>query len=389
MCISRQKGVRRGTLAARLRLIDARECVFRKRRTFFFQFFFAVSRPGRYPGANLWVLYYSAALLQYFRNNQFLTGSLLVFYALLVRLPAWWVPAGELNGRDPGAGLWGRAYLRLGQDSPTVNVLLATGVVIAVALLTNYLVMLHRMSKEPTQLPGLFVILLWSVSPALVGLHSIQPASFFLLLAVGSVFDLYQARSHSLAAFNAGLWLGIAVLFNTYFFIFIILLVGGGFSLGRVRPRMIPQIVIGALLPAFLLGSWFYFRGAYADFLVVQRPDFFGFRPGEEAYWNLGGLAYLVTALSFVLFRQFANVKMLVISGRKKVNLLYVWMLIALIALLCHSTFDFSAAQLLVVPLGALLSMSFARGRARTGEAAHLLMLVIALLLNVYPILVQ
>lgn len=314
---------------------------------------------------------------------------MLIFYALLLRLPAWWLPAGELNGRDAGAGILGKAYIQLGINSPVINILLPTLLLFITALFVNRLIIKHRMSEKPSQLPGLFVIMIGSVSPALLGLHSIQPANFFLLLAIRSAYGLYQAQKGNMAAFNAGVWLGIAILFNVYFVVFFLLILIAIFSLSSFSGRLFFQLLSGSLSPLFLAGTWYFWKGNYDVFQTVQLGKFFGFIPGNEAYWNLGGLAFVITALTFAVFRQFANVKMLVIAGRKKVSIIYSWMLLCLLCLLVHHTFDFATAQLLTIPLGILISMSFARGSRSTGEAAHLVMVVCCLGLCIYPILIQ
>ncbi|PHI19347.1 hypothetical protein CEQ90_13400 [Lewinellaceae bacterium SD302] len=328
-------------------------------------------------------------MLQFFRSTQFYSSFALIFYALLLRLPAWWIPTGELNGRDTGAGVWGRAYLEWGASTPALNVLLPTLLIFLTALLANHVITNHRMSEKPSQLAGLFIILISSVSPALLGVHSLQPANFFLLLALGSVFTIYQSSKTKMAVFNAGFWLGIAVLFNAYYLIFLLLLFIAGLQLNSLSGKMLLRFTIGCLLPLFIVGTYYFWYDKLEAFHEAQFGNFFYPLPSREAIWNLGGFCFLLTALSFSLFRQFANVKMLVIAGRKKVSIIYSWLLLSGLCLLLHGAFDFASAQLMVVPLGILLSLSFARGKSATGEAAHLVMLVIALALCCYPILIR
>ncbi len=307
----------------------------------------------------------------------------------MLRLPAWWIPTGELNGLDPGAGIWGRVYLEWGASAPALNVLLPTFLIFFTALLANYVITDHRMSEKPSQLAGLFIILIASVCPALLGVHSLQPANFFLMLALGSVFTIYQSSKTKMAVFNTGFWLGIAVLFNAYYLLFLLLLFIAGLQLNSLNGKMLLRFTVGCLLPLFIVGTYYFWHGRLEVFQEVQFGNFLYPIPGREALWNLGGFCFLLTALSFSLFRQFANVKMLVIAGRKKISIIYFWLLLSGVCLLLHGAFDFASAQLMVVPLGILLSLSFARGKSATGEAAHLMMLVIALGLCCYPILIR
>lgn len=359
-----------------------------KKQRFFYFFLFILGAQGK-NGINWAGNNHPSPLLQFFRSTQFFSSFGLIFYALLLRLPAWWIPAGELNGRDPGAGVLGLAYLELGASSKLLNILLPTLLIFFTALRANYIITNHRMSEKPSQLAGLFIILLSSVSPALLGVHSLQPANLFLLFALGAVFSIYQRSETKMAVFNAGLWLGIALLFNAYYLVFLLLLFIAGLTLNSLSEKMLLRFIVGSFLPLFIVGTYYFWHGHLDTFLEVQFGSFLYPIPSSESPWNLGGLAFLLTALSFSLFRQFANVKMLVIAGRKKISIIYFWLLLSSICLLLHGPFDFASAQLMVVPLGILLSLSFARGKSATGEAAHLVMLVLALGLCIYPILIQ
>ncbi|MEL6140319.1 MAG: hypothetical protein AAFU67_01735, partial [Bacteroidota bacterium] len=160
-------------------------------------------------------------MLQIFRSNQLYAGLLLIFYVLLLRLPAWWQAAGELNGLDPGAGVLGVWYDRVMSATHTGNILVPIIVLFITAIAANRLTAKEQMSRKVTQFPGLFILLIASMSPTLLGAHSTQPASLMVLLGLFPAMRLYRTNQADFLRFNTGLWLGLAVLFNVYYLIFL------------------------------------------------------------------------------------------------------------------------------------------------------------------------
>jgi len=327
-------------------------------------------------------------LLQIFRSNQLYSGLLLIFYVLLLRLPAWWAAAGELNGLDPGAGIFGVWYDRVMSATRAGNILVPIFVLFVTAIAANRLAAKERMSRKVTQFPGLFILLVASMSPALLGAHSTQPASLMLLIGLFPAMRLYRTTQADFLRFNTGLWLGIAILFNVYYLIFLAFLVILGSILNTLSPRMILQFVVACLLPSFLIGVSYYWFGQYETFQALQYPSFgrLGFVP--EASWNLGALVVYSGLLGFTLFKQNDNVKLLNFEGRKKVTIIYWWLFFCFPFLLFGAEVDVATLQVMAVPLGILLSLPFSQGSRQAGEAGHLLLALFALILNCLPFIV-
>lgn len=327
-------------------------------------------------------------MIQYFRNNQLYAGLLLIFYVLLLRLSAWWLPIEELSGVDVGAGVFGHWYVSTLAQSKWMSIVIPSIVLFITAITANRLVANERMSRKITQLPGLFILLLASLAPTLIGAHSCQLANLFLLFALFPLFRLYRTSERAVFSFNAGFWLGLAVLCNAYYLVFLLLLVLGGGSLSTLRLRMIFQFITGCFIPIFLTATlYFWFRNE-GFFFERQLPGFGGWSYNQEAIWNLGGVVTFSGVLGFSVFKQASNVKLLNIESRKKVNIIYWWLLFSGLAFILTPVIDAASLQYMVVPLGIILSLPFTRGSRNSVEAGHLFLLLIAILLNVYPLLV-
>ncbi len=324
-------------------------------------------------------------MLQFFRSNQLYAGLLLIFYILLLRLAAWWQPIDLLAAPDLKAGVLGQLLLQWATDRPAANILLGSLVIFATALVANQLVAKERLGRSTNQFPGLFFILLSSLFPALLGLHSIALANFFLLLSLWSSFGLYQKAATAKIAFNAGFWLGVAALFNSTFSVYLILVFLSGAILNTLNFRLLLRFVLGWLSVIWLTAFCYFMQDQLPYFLETQRLKLY--RPQFELadIWNFGGIVTLSAVLGFVIFKQPKNVNMLHIEGRKKVAIIYWWLLLTAFLLLLYPTTDTSQAQLLLLPLGILLSFSFSRASQSAAEAGHLLLYLLAWVFNALP----
>lgn len=326
-------------------------------------------------------------MLQFFRSNQLFASLLLIFYGFLLHLPAWWQAPEVLSGLDNHAGVLGSWANDTLKGNRWVSISLPVVLLFVMAVFANRLAFRERLSRKVTQFPGLFIILVGSIVPATFGLHSLQFANLFLLLSIIAIFRLYRSTDVARQSFNAGFWLGMATLCNAnYAWFFALLLVAAG-TLNTMSLRMLLRILTGVLVPLLLTGTWFFWNGQFSTFLEVQSIGFMLPTFAPEPLWNLGGIVLLSGILGFVLFKQNNNTKLLNIEGRKKINILYWWLLLSLLILPVFGPVDATVIQLIVVPLGFILSLSFSRGGQSAGEAGHLFLLVLLFGFQLLPML--
>lgn len=328
-------------------------------------------------------------MLQFFRSNQLFASLLLIFYGFLLHLPGWWYPQEITSGLDSDSGVWGALVVGFIKKQNWLNISVPVVLLFVSSIFANRLAFRERLSRTVTQFPGLFIIFIGSLFPAISGAHSMQFANLFLLLAIIASFRLYQSHDTAKLLFNAGFWLGIATLFNANyaFFFFLIVLVGG--TLNTLSLRLFFRVLAGVVTPIFLVGVYYFWNGKLDFFMEAQSLAFHLPTVVDERLWNIGGVVVISGVVGFTLFKQNNNTKLLNIQGRKKINLLYWWLFFSLLALPLFAAFDAAVVQLLVVPLGFLLSLSFSRGSESAGEAGHLFLLVLLFSLQLWPMFVQ
>lgn len=324
-------------------------------------------------------------MLQFFRTNHLFASLLLIFYALLLRLPSWWLPSPKQDDGYSAKGILGVAVQNWAAEKTSWPIALSIFLVFITALVANQMVSNERLSRQNTQFAGLFLILLSSLFPALTGLHSMSIANFFLLLSVWSTFKLYKNRYTAKAAFNAGFLLGIACLFDSSFSLYLLWLFIAVAVLNSLHLRLLLRILVGWFTALWLAGSYWYSQGQLAHFLEAQKLSFHLPSFQIATLWNLSGIVVLSSVLGFVLFKNLKNVQFLNIEGQKKVGLLYWWLFFSTFLLFFHSSVNTTHVISLVIPISILLSFSFSRAGKQAAEAGHLLLFLIALVLNCLP----
>jgi hypothetical protein len=200
-------------------------------------------------------------VLSLFRTNQFISNTLLVFYALLLRGLVFFLPAREVSMSHPGI-ISKMVYGWIGQSGWLPD-LVALLLVLLQALLVNVIVAKYRMARTVSLYPGVFYILIVSSFPDFLHLSPVLMANTFLLLVLYELFDSYKKYTAAGSLYNIGLWLGVAALFY-YSMLAILIAAIIGFSIVRsFKVREVLMILFGLISP-----YW------YGIFLVANMINF-------------------------------------------------------------------------------------------------------------------
>jgi len=327
-------------------------------------------------------------VLSLFRTNYFTTGFLLLFYALLLWAAELWMGFG--GGLEVQEGFFARLLLDwLGRGSILSNVL-AILLLFVQALLLNFLIARHRLDHQVTQFPGLFYILLNCYFVEYLQLTPILLGNTFLFLALLELFEMFKKYQVTTHLVNCGLWISIASLFYFPFIFFLIAAYIGVGILRAFRLKERIQFLIGALLPYYLLGVYFYVTGRWSAFWQETFDAPVGFLPAlhissSEDYLKFGLLlagVLLVLANS----RQYLIKKH--IQAQRKVGILIWFLVIGLLSTVFVSEWTLLHFQILSIPMATFLAMTFASLRPGWAEALHFIFLSVALLWQFKPVLV-
>lgn len=325
-------------------------------------------------------------ILSTFRNNQLSASFLLVFYTAALHLPFFWQGQLATTSPDSGAAYLGQWLLGAASWNPWVAVIFPIVVLFITGMALNQLAARDQLGQTVTQLPGLFYILVGSFIAAFFFPHSMQLANLLLLFALFPFLNLYKNNEPPVPLFWAGWWLGIAFLTNRYYLVFLPAMMLGITVLTTFNLRRLLQLATGWIAPLFMLGAYSYLKNELSDLLTIQFTGF-GWPTDwlDEPRWALLGLLALGVALAWVVLSQGANTKMLRTAAKKKLSIFYTLLLFAGISLLIQPNVAASSAQIMVLPLGAILGVQFARMSRSSGETLHLFILALFTALQLYP----
>ncbi len=329
-------------------------------------------------------------MLSLFRTNHFASNILLVFYVLLLRGTVFFVPqpVGDAATAFSHPGILSRmVYGAVGQEGLAADVL-ALMLVLIQGLMVNVIAAKYRIAPSVTLFPGVFYILIASSFPAFLHLSPVLMANTFLLFALYSMLDFYKKFSVAGAAYNVGLWMGVAALFYYSMLVFVLAAVVGFAILRSLKVRELLMMLCGVLSPYWLLGAWCFYNGQMEVFWEQALSGNMGMvRWRFISEWvgyilpGVFGLLLLIVLLSYRRYTSRVNVK----TG-KYIDVMY-WLLLATVfTLLMQKGIDADHFLIMVVPLSVLFSMTMLRMNPPLAEALHFLWLVGILLWQTKPL---
>ena len=240
-----------------------------------------------------------------------------------------------------------------------LNVLVATFLVFINAAQINNIVIRNRIAKDINLFPGMVFIILSSlhkdmfwVSPQLISIT-------FLLGGVGNIMRIYQKPNSSGYIFNTGFFVGLATIFYPPNFLFLIFGIISILVLRKFDLREIIQLFVGFILVFFFVAFIRYWNdldfNVFANYLSKTDLSFspLVLRLNE---WIIILIGVLLLLTSMTNYRKFTIKKS--IQSQKKVNLIYWFMVIAIITLpFLSTTFLFPSLLVLNISFSVFISL--------------------------------
>jgi hypothetical protein len=144
-------------------------------------------------------------------------------------------------------------------SSSIIQAILTIVLIIVQAILINNYVTENRLSRALTSIPGaVFVLYTYTILDP-YNFNIILLANLFLILSLGSLFQIYKKYQPISYLFNAGFFLGLAILFYFPYSIYLIVLIIGLYNLRTFKLREFLQIFFGMLSVIFLSGVYAYY----------------------------------------------------------------------------------------------------------------------------------
>lgn len=139
-----------------------------------------------------------------------------------------------------------------------LNVLLSFVFMLVQAFMLNRIIAGKNLVERNSLLPALMYIVLMSSSFALMGMHPVLFANFFLIIALDKIFDVFSEEDVFLEIFNVGLFISIAAMFFFPALWFILLIISALVIYYFVNVRGFLASIIGFFTPWMFLAVYYY-----------------------------------------------------------------------------------------------------------------------------------
>ncbi len=220
-----------------------------------------------------------------------------------------------------------------------LQVLTSFALVVFIAFFTQQLNDRYALIRTRTKLPAIIFVIIVGGFTSLHTLHPVYFAAIFLLLAVHSLFAVFNNPAPFSPIFNAGLFLSIGVLF--YFQLIVLfpaLLIGVIILYREVSWHELLIAVVGFFVPFIFAAGFSFYTDSLLEFLKTMEQNFVTpvnhIKNNYPLYGFLLFLILLIVVASLKLLQQFDSRK---VSTRKYYSVLLI-------------IFSFAIAGLLFVP---------------------------------------
>jgi hypothetical protein len=238
-------------------------------------------------------------LLDIFRSNTIFSIAGLVLFTVLVRLAIFFVPAPvEPILNTPFSALI-FDWLKNHQLFPYQNAVIATILIFLQALLVNYISSEHDIIYKGSLLPGLFFILLNSIYPEQLQLTPQLLANTFIILLLNRLCYLYESPRPLLLVFDAGILLGLGLLFNYDLIIYLPFILISVLYMTAFNLRFWLVAIFGILLPLYFLGVGFFVFDHLKEFIQSIENTL------TKSYFNPIGITFVAGAIWLIIIPVF------------------------------------------------------------------------------------
>lgn len=227
------------------------------------------------------------------------------------------------------------------------------------AYLVNDFVIKHKLSRALSTIPAAIFILytIWVLESDVF--QPILLSNLFCTLSIGSLFNIYKKHLPISSIFNSGLYMAIAAIIYPPYFIYLIVLLLGLFSLRNLALRESLQMVVGMGAPYFIISVILFFldfdKAQFLNFILV-------FELPQLAYpFNILELLKPIIVFLLVIFTLVVHNKVKKkkkYDAIKKIELCYWMLLMGLMSTLFMNPLIPEAHLLLIsTPLAILLGL--------------------------------
>jgi hypothetical protein len=266
-------------------------------------------------------------------------------------------------------------YQASGHNNALTHIL-GTVLIFIQAVIIIKLVNSNHIVRENSMFPGIFYILIVALFPDFNYFSPVLLANTCLIIFLFNILNAYKLNGPSPQVFNAGLFIGIAMLLD---FSYIVFFIAGliGFSIVKAfKLRELLQYFIGFLIPIFLCGTFYFWNGDLSGFLKLMSTGF----AWMDWYINWSNTTYVkVIIFGFICLYALLNYSSgkhnSVHSKRKKEVMLW-FIAFGFLTFFIQPGIRLDQLLVLAVPVSILLSLSILQiSNKQIAEVIHLILI--------------
>jgi len=261
-------------------------------------------------------------VLGLFRKNLFV--NVIFLFLFVVALRAYFFVAPSVG--DAAWQFSGITNFESFNDSRFLKVLLSIVLIAVQAYLVSRIVIQNRMSRAGSLIPGAVFALFVCTAMEPKTMTVLLWANLFFVISLRFLFQIYKKHRPVGTIFNAGFFLGLAVLiYFPYAFYFFAALIGLS-SLRKYDLKEFLQLITGFFAVMFIAGILFYYNDKLGDFYSIIGYHFKlpVFKFDNPVFYVKPVIAFAI--LSLMVFFQSHLTKKKKFEAIKKIELMY-WVL--------------------------------------------------------------
>ncbi len=318
-------------------------------------------------------------MLFLYRKNLLVNSLLLIPYILLLRLPLLFK---EQTVHDTACPSLVFDSINSVLSSPLLHVIFTSLLLFFQGLMINRIVIINRITREFTVIPGLIYILIASLLWSQLSMTPLLLANTFLILCFRSLFTLTKHPRPYIPLAMAGFYTGLASLLYFPYVLMIPLAILTINSLRSIELRSYFQFLLSMTSVFIIVFSTLFFKNlAHAFFVeewLANASLSFDFSSWVKTDWILFAAALFILLLPSFQFSSFIKKKSL--AARKKISLLFLWQSLCFIGLLFICKIEPQLITVIAWPFSILFCLSYLKSKnSIVHELIHIVCLVLVL----------
>ncbi len=294
-----------------------------------------------------------------FKANNPSNNFLLLMYGFVLKLPIFLNPQlPQLQSADgplySSFIIWMKTVF---SNAPILFSILSFVLLYLQAIGFNKVVNDQRMFQRPTYLVGMSYLLITSLFSAWFALSATLIVSTILIWVWSKLCTLHNNISPKTTIYNLGLSIGVACFIYYPGILFSFLLIVG---IAITRPFKLNEWLIGLIgicTAFYFFVSWLFLTGQWNTYrlplALAKYPVF------EHGRWAMAIMAVLLLTTMLGTYFVQRNMRRQIVQTRKSWQLIYLYLLGALLIPFINSAGSFANWILMAVPLALLVSSAF------------------------------